>query len=208
MPVRLSTRVEPINRDVQVIVNSLLSPAARSKLFADFAEDIIEDTRQQNRRALGGDPKFTVTVDGRLGAPLVSVRPNGVIFVEFQLVIDVLRYIQDQLERHSPVKSGRYRRSHLLFADGTQVVIGAAAQQIVEADEYVFINSQPYARKLELGASTQAPDGVYQAVATMAQARFGNVARIRFTYRALAAGVKGRGARQPSITVRVGSGRN
>jgi hypothetical protein len=203
MPVTVSSRVEPINRDVQVIVDQALSSAGRSKAFADFASSLIEETRQQNRRAIGADPKFTVTVDGRLGAPLITVRPNGVIFVEFQLIIDVLRYIHDQLERHSPVKSGRYRKSHLLFADGSPVEFASAARQIIDADEYVFVNSAPYARKIELGSSTQAPDGVYQAVATMAQARFGNIARVRFTYRALAG--TGRGARQPSITVRVGS---
>jgi len=47
----------------------------------------------------------------------------------------------------------------------------------------VFLNIQPYARKIERGQSSQAPDGVYQAVATLAQRRFGNVAKITFSYR-------------------------
>jgi hypothetical protein len=47
----------------------------------------------------------------------------------------------------------------------------------------VFINTQPYARKLEKGASSQAPDGVYQSVAVLASRRFGNIAKVRFGYR-------------------------
>ena len=53
------------------------------------------------------------------------------------------------------------------------------------AEEYVFINTQPYARKIEgtggRRMAPQAPDGVYQAVATLAQRRFGNIARITFS---------------------------
>jgi hypothetical protein len=47
----------------------------------------------------------------------------------------------------------------------------------------VFVNVQPYARKIERGESPSAPEGVYEAVATLARQRFGNVARIRFEYR-------------------------
>lgn len=212
----LSVKVEPINRDIQVLQAEGMSPAARSALLAEFAEEAIAEARETNRQALGGgNPRYTQTVDGRLGAPLISVRPDGVIFVEFQLIIDVLIYIHDQLEMHSPVKSGRYKKSHLLFADGREITIRTGrGENIIDADEYVFVNAQPYARKLELGSSTQSPDGVYEAVATMASSQFGRIAKVKFSYRGLVSGQVMGGklghmsdVRQPSIVVRVGGGR-
>lgn len=173
------TKVEPIERDIQLLISQDLSPAAQSKVFADYARQQIDDARVQNRKVLGREPRMTLTVDGREGGRLESVKPNGVVKAEFHLINDVLMWIRDQLERHSPVKSGRYRKSHALTADGTEVADG---QNIPPASEYVFINLQPYARKIERGQSSQAPDGVYQAVATLAK-RFGNQAKISFGYR-------------------------
>ena len=96
---------------------------------------------------------------------------------------------------HSPVLTGRFAKSHELFADGVDTENPNIAPP---AEEYVFLNTQPYARKIERGRSPQAPDGVYQAVATLAQRRFGNIARITFSYRE----VRG-GERNPAIIVRL-----
>lgn len=174
----LRTRVDPIDRDIQAMLSDL-SPAEQSKVFAQFAQDQIDQAKATNRQVLGRDPKLTVTVDGRDNAPLASVRPNGVIVAEFKLIEDVLIWIGDQLEKHSPVKSGRYRSSHVLLADGVEV---DRRGNIPHAEEYVFINTQPYARKIESGSSSRAPQGVYQAVASLSR-RFGNVAKVSFSYR-------------------------
>ena len=149
-------------------------------MLAAFAADAIEDAKQQNKRVLGVVPPYEVYVDGREGAPLTSVQPNGTIRAEFQLVNEVLAWINTQLQMHSPVLTGRYAKSHELFADGIDTENPNMAPP---AEEYVFLNIQPYARKIERGLSPQAPDGVYQAVATLAQRRFGNVAKITFSYR-------------------------
>lgn len=180
------TRLDPINRDIQLMVNETLSPAAQSKIISDYAAEQIEEAKQIDRSILGRTPRYTTTVDGRAGSPLESVRPNGSIITEFELFDDVLSWIGDQLRQNSPVggagdpHSGLYRESHTLLADGAEVPIGAP---VPPADEYVFINTQPYARKIEMGRSSQAPDGVYQVVATLAARRFGNIAKIRFGYR-------------------------
>jgi len=144
---------------------------------------VIEEAKAQNARVLGRVPPYTVSVDGRLGAPLTSVRPDGgVIFAEFELVFEALQWIQDMLRKYSPVKRGRYRDSHVLIADGDAVDTGKVPPV---ASEYVFVSVVPYARKIEYGQSSQAPDGVYQVVATMAasSSKFGNVAKIKFGYR-------------------------
>lgn len=200
------TRIDPIDRDIAVLIEEV-GTQARSVALAQFAEEEIDKARSQNRQILGRNPRVSVTVDGREDAPLTSVRPDGVIVAEFELFNDVLVWIAHQLELHSPVKSGRYQRSHAVFADGVEIEPSAT---VPAASEFVFINLMPYARKIERGASSQAPDGVYQAVAVMAQRRFGNVARITFAYRTALSGriIDGKQGnrsteRNPAVVVRV-----
>lgn len=203
----LRTKVDPIDRDLQLLFAQDLSPQARSKQLAEFAAESIEDAKETNRRVLGVVPPHTITVDGKEGAPLASVRPDGIIRAEFELVNEALAWINTQLQMHSPVRSGRYAKSHELFADGVDT---ENPNNPPPAQEYVFLNIQPYARKIERGQSSQAPDGVYQAVATLARRRFGNVARIDFSYRTAIGGavVGGRAGdrsdmRNPAIIVRL-----
>lgn len=181
----IRTRVEPIDRDIALMLGDL-SPRGRSAVLAEFAGEQIAEAGQTNARILGRVPRHTVAVDGRRGAALETVKPDGVISAEFELFNDVLAWIGDQLETHSPRKSGRYIKSHTIFADGVEIEIG---KTLPDAQEFVFINTQPYARKIERGESSQAPDGVYQVVATLARRRFGNIAKISFAYRTALSGV-------------------
>jgi hypothetical protein len=193
--VGLTARVQPIVQDVDLMMREDIGPKAGSALLAAFALETIEDAKQQNKQALGVVPPYDVYVDGNEGAPLTSVKPDGVIRAEFHLFGEVLAWIATQLQTHSPVLTGRYARSHELFADGVQT---DDPNNPPPADEYVFLNIQPYARKIERGKSSQAPDGVYQAVATLAQRRFGNIAKITFSYRTVMGG-----ERNPAIIVRL-----
>jgi len=186
MPVR--TRIDPIARDINLIVNEMLSPAAQSKAVADFARSAIADADQTNRTILGRLPPKTVTVDGRPGATLDSVTPSGVIIAEWELSIDVLAWIAQKLIERSPVGSGKYKKSHTLFADGVETTVGEA---LPGAEEYVFLNPVPYARKLEIGKTksgrdflVSVPNRIYERTAQDAKARFGNIVNIRFSYRA------------------------
>ena len=176
----VKTRLDPIGRDFELFVSEDLGPKARSAMLATFAAETIAEASAQNKKVLGVVPPHEIFVDGREGAPLTSVKPDGTIRVEYEPVLEALAWINTQLQLHSPVLSGRYAKSHELFADGVDTENPNAAPP---AEEYVFLNIQPYARKIERGQSSQAPDGVYQAVATLAQRRFGNVAKISFSYR-------------------------
>lgn len=201
-------KAEPINRDILLFVADL-EPREQSRRFGELAAVHIDDAKSINLRALGRVPRSKTFVDGREGAALSSVRE--VITTEFELLTDVLSFIARTLEQFSPVKRGRYRKSHMLFADGTQIDIHNVGLGRL-ADEYVFVNVVPYARKIERGLSQQAPDGVYQATATLARGRFGNIARITFTYRGIFAGERGsrrhgaglglRDNRSPAVIVR------
>jgi hypothetical protein len=206
----LAARVQPFERDLQLLLDDLVSPEQRSAALAEFAREEIDKAKAINARALGQVPPLKIFVDGHEGAPLTSVRPTGIIVADFQLVNELLEWIDLQLLLHSPMKTGRYMRSHRLFADGLQVQIeGRIPANVPAANEYVFINIVPYARKIERGSSTQAPEGVYQVVAVLAQRRFGNLARISFSYRtAIGGGIIGgklgnrAEQRNPAIVVR------
>jgi len=182
------TKVVSIDRDVRLIADELLSPAARQRQFADSAREILRDTDETNRQALGRIPRSATYVDGRLGADLASVKPNGAIVREYDLFVDVLIFIAAQLERDSPIAKrpdkrpghpGYYKASHTLFADGTEVAVN---QQIPAAAQYVFLSDAPYSRKIEKWFA------VYERVAGIASRRLGNVAKIYFGWRAPASG--------------------
>lgn len=175
----LRVKVNPINVNYDLVLSKLLSPETQSRMFAEFAAKVIEDGKAQNARVLGRVPPYTVSVDGRLGAPLQSVKPGGVVFVEYELVFEALQWIGDMLRQFSPVKSGRYQSSHVMIADGNVVPEGTIPPV---ASKVVFVNTQPYARKIERGLSPQRPEGVYQAVTKLASAKFSNVAKITFGY--------------------------
>lgn len=182
-------RVGNFARDVELVVDHMLSPEARQKIVAKEARRILGEAQAANARVFGEAPEYTQAVDGRLGAPLESVNPDhGKIVFEFSLIGPVLELIGEQLVLHSPVLTGRYRDSHILLADGVEVDVDAG-DKVPKAERYIFVNVQPYARKLEgdsiagvSAMSDQAPDGIYEVVADMARRRFGNIANVKFTY--------------------------
>lgn len=202
----ITTKVEPIDRDVQLILSEVLSPEARSAMFAETAQAFLNDADDTNRQILGRLPPSKTYVDGFEGAALTAVKPDGGIIVrEYDLVVDLLVWIGQQLELHSPIGGARdkhpglYQHSHTLFADGVEVKLG---EQIPAATEYAFLNLQPYARKIEGGSkppsSSQAPEGVYNAVADLARRQFTNVAKITFAFRAPLSGAVADWAQTPS----------
>jgi hypothetical protein len=175
-----------------------LSPTARSVDIVAVATSVLVAAEAVNRLVLGRVPSHRTIVDGRAGAALESVSLNGgTIEFDFDFIDPaILRWISDTLHQFSPVRTGRYQRSHILLADGVEIDPTGA---IPPAREYIFINSQPYAKAIERGLSPQRPEGVYQAVAIMAQ-RKSNL-DISFGYQPLPGGGKWVGA-QPAIVVR------
>lgn len=171
--------------DVESILQGEFSPAAQSAVLAAFAKEQLADAEATNALALGRTPSHTTEVDGRQGAKIETVKPNGVVVFEFEMVSTAIEWLSQQLIEHSPQRSGRYSKSHVLLADGQEVQIG---DTVPPASEYVFINTQPYAAKIERGLSNQASAGVYEVVATLGASRFGNVANIRFSFRVPPAG--------------------
>lgn len=194
----VSTRIEPLSKDISLLIDESLSPRAQAKAVATFARQELREAQTINARALGRTPKHRTWVDGRAEAPLESVKPDGgrIVF-EFEILVDVLIFIAQTLYAKSPVLTGRYRESHQLYADGVLVTTGA--QLAPQAERYTFMSTVPYARKIEAGKMRMKVPGsshVYEQTRQIASRRFGNVAKIGFTYQALA----GRD-RVPALTV-------
>jgi hypothetical protein len=195
----IKARIEQFAPRIELLFPDTFSPQARSRAIAKMAKEELAKAQAKNWNVLGRVPPHETFVDGKQHAPEISVKPDGQIVYEFELLEDVFIFVREQLEKHSPVghagdgrpgHPGMYRRSHILTADYDLVMEG---QPFPAADEYAFVSTVPYARKIE-GAgsrpplSLQAPHGVYQVVADLAKKRFGNIAQIRFSYRSIAQG--------------------
>lgn len=176
----ITTRIDSIDRDLALMLKEELSPQARSAALASFARQELAKAQNTNRQALGYEPPHETFVDGARGGAVETVKPDGTILFAFDLINDLFAWIGEQLVIHAPVLTGQFQRSFRFYADGREVDPGA---DVPVAREYVFLNVQPYARKIERGHSDQAPNGVFEAVAALARGRFGNLANIRFSYR-------------------------
>jgi hypothetical protein len=184
----LTVRVQPVEKSVEASIRADLSPAAQKKEAAKFAKAGIDEADAKNRQILGRNVPRTITVDGTEGALLESVNPDGGnITAEWELVDGLLRWIGDTLIERSPHLSGAYKRGHTLYADGAEVPIGG---RIPDADEYVFANHVPYARRLEIGKTKsgrpfliEVPNRIYYHTAKDARDKFGNQADIKYAMR-------------------------
>lgn len=187
----LSTKLDPFDLSRDVLIASALSPAGQVKAFQQAARDELAKGQDRNRSALGYVPPHTTTVDQARGASIETAKADSTIVFEFALIETALAFIGELLIRHAPVRSGRFQQSFVLFADGVEVDPGRVPS---DADEFAFINAQPYARKIERGLSPQAPEGVMDVVAGLAKRRYGNIAQIRFGFRSFPSGAVGRWA--------------
>jgi len=176
----ITTKIDPIGKDFLLSFVDEMTPEGRSRALASFAREQLAEAQKINQSSAGYVPGHDIFVDGVKGAVEESVRPDGVIVYDFHLLREVLEWIEQKLLDSSPIKSGRYRKSHILLADGAEVQFFSS--ELPQAERYVFSNVQPYARKIERGLSRQTPAGVFQVVADMAKRRFGNIASIKFTY--------------------------
>lgn len=187
------SRIATFDRDIELLVADTISTDARQKQLVAFAQEELAAAQRRNQAVLGRVPEHVTIVDGVRGAPVEVVKSDGTVVYEFRLIETALAQIAAMLFKASPVKSGRFRASTILFADGTETDVNNPAP----ATEYAFVNAQPYARKIERGLSPQAPEGVFHGVAVLASRRYGNMAKISFGYRSLPDDAVGAWAQTP-----------
>lgn len=191
----LRTKVESVSDWVDITLDEVMSPEAKQKAIADFARQQLAQTLEANKQVLGRDTPYEQFVNGQKGAALESATPDrGTIVFEFELFFEVLSWVFNALVDRSPKRSGAYIAGHRLFADGVEVPLSG---DIPPAEEYSFTNAVPYARRLEIGKTQSGrdflisvPNRIYERTAADARARFGNIAKIGFAFRAIIGGAQ------------------
>lgn len=182
--------------EIRAAVAQALAPERRRLIVTAAAREAMQRAESAYRAETGRDPTHDTIVDGRSGASLDALDPDrGEVVFRFARATEALGWIYDQLVLHSPRLTGAYAGSHVMLADGRQ----ADPKDPPPAARYVFVSTAPYARKIERGESRSAPNGVYEAVAVLADRRFGNSVHVGFGYESpvldYIAGAHGRGAR-------------
>lgn len=174
----------PSNNAIRQRVAAALAPERRRFIVTRAARAELERVEARYRDELARDPQIGLVVDGQPRADLARLDPDqGEIRFAYARAAEALAWIHAQLVANSPRLTGAYAASHILLADDIEVDPKAAPP----AERYVFASLAPYARKIE-GAdgrrpqSRSAPRGVYQAVAVMADRRFGNSVEVGFGY--------------------------
>ncbi|MHA6731753.1 hypothetical protein [Devosia sp. A369] len=172
---------------------------ANQRLFVLAAQATREETQKQlaalgkreHAKVMKDDPRpsrFIRTVDGVRGAREEQVRADGTIIYVYPRLDEVVQAALDTLFDLSPVLSGAYRMNHRLFVNSVE------ARNLADWDgqgDIIISNSMPYSRKIELGKMVMrvpGSDHIYEQAEFTLQQRFGNQARIFFTYRGLMGG--------------------
>jgi hypothetical protein len=172
---------------------------AASQVFRVAGQQTVEATRNllirtakaKNAEVMNRDPRpatFTRYVDGKQGAPEEAVEATGTIVYRYPRIELVAQYAMEVLFDLSPVLSGDYRNAHTLFLDGMPV---SDLKSWRPGDEISISNPLPYSRKIEIGKMKMrvaGTDHVYEQACRKVMARYGNMARIDFTFRALIGG--------------------
>lgn len=211
-----------------------IADAMLQRALRDFAQRKIGEVAEQNRAVLGEIvpvkvesrglsvvvPSLPVRVDGILQLPLAR---TGLIVAQWLFTAailakllrlrrgtgqdDVLTWIARTLRDRSPVRSGTYRDSHLLLADGVIVATAAdviAGANIPDAREYSFVSPEPYSRKIEVGKTAAGrdfviavPNRIYERTARDANGKFPDAA-VSYSLEPFDGGAVGAWARTPS----------
>ena len=165
--------------------------------------------------AKGFDNEPVVITDGMPRRDYLQVRPFGRIeFAARTSMAEAVRWALTELQKKSPVLTGRYASSHTVMINGAEVEgnIWGALRNARPTDRVQIVNPQPYARKIEgatanrrtgrgkrAALSRQARSGVYRVVLRALVNRFGKALFFDFKYVNLNIGIKvwgKRGARR------------
>ncbi len=154
----------------------------------------------------GFDSQPVVVTDGMPRRDYLQVRPFGKIeFVARTSMAEAVRWALTELQKKSPVLTGRYASSHTVMINGAEVLgnIWVALRNVQPTDRVQIVNPQPYARKIEgatanrragrgkrAALSRQARSGVYRVVLRALVNRFGKALFFDFKYVNLNTGIK------------------
>jgi hypothetical protein len=174
-----ASRMVLTDRDVQ-LATADIAPEKINAALAKFARDELRNVIASGEASTNYQKFVTQRVGGSgvEGAEEETVQAPGPIFYRFAYWEPILRFTLQELERRSPVKTGRYQSSHRVMI-GSQFI---APDAPIAADEMVVVvNTQPYSRKIEVGFMRMSmPDGVYEDVMRKVRSQFGRAVQVNF----------------------------
>lgn len=156
-------------------------------VIAQCREDVIAFAKAENAKVLRAPPRpssFEQYVDGRKGAPVESMRRFGVVEFHYFRIAEVVEAAMQALFDLSPVDSGDYRNSHMIFVNGA-AVRNLASWSPNGDTEVVIANPLIYSRKIELGLMKMRVSGterVYAQAVQRVRRQYGNIANVRATF--------------------------
>lgn len=191
-----------------VIVEGLGVPQLDKSIGQWVKENTIAIAERELRSEVGRgfDNEPVVVTDGQPRRDYRDVKPFGKIeFIARTDMADAVHWALSELQRKSPVLTGRYASSHVVLINGSEIQgnIWTALRAVKPTDRVQIVNPQPYARKLEgatgskrtgrqrrRGSSRQARGGVYRPVLRALVNRYGKSLFFDFAYVKLNLGVK------------------
>ena len=165
-------RTNTFARDIKVATAGL-EPEAISALLAKTAREALAEAQ-----ASGEFPdNYVTSVNGHVGARIESVTPPGPIVLTGIWWPEILSYGIVFAEDRSPVKSGRYKRSWFVMANGSQTIDYAG---IPVSAECIITNDQPYSRRIEIGRQkVNVPPGIVEDLVSALRRRFGDMISVQ-----------------------------
>jgi hypothetical protein len=179
---RGSPALQAFRRTVTVDWKKGMEADAKALLIRTARQGHAEIMRRQ------GNPAFEVYANRPGNTNIESVVLPGPIVYKYSNIKSIVEVALDELRKASPVVSGDYVRSHMLFVNG--VAVNVLPETVKPSDEIMIANPVPYARKIEIGKTktgrdfvVQVPNRIYERVAKSALIpRYRNVAAITFGY--------------------------
>lgn len=150
-------------------------------------------------------PAYQTFVNGRAGALEEAVKLPGPIVYEFSYLTEAVIFCLAFLEARSPMKSGRYRRSMFVLANGRE---WDQASELPPDADVLVLSDQPYSRKIHVGATGfETSKGLFEQARQATRMRFQNVVEAYVTFTEIDGGyvLKGRRPRRAAAQNRMSS---
>lgn len=143
--------------------------------LAKFARDELRAVQRDG----SGSAQYLKAVNGRRGVPEESVIAPGAIVYSFDWLRQATGLALRYLKTTAPRRSGRYRRSFIVTADGREV----APERIALGSTVLIVNTQPYSRKIQIGfKGFESHRGLFDAAARRVRAEFRGLVKTRVTF--------------------------
>lgn len=191
-------RLQTFAKDIQLATKGIAPEAINAEL-AKFAKAELAAVLSSGQAS----PIYETFVNNRAGASEESVIAPGPILYVFSWWPEIIEFALEFLQRRSPERSGRFKNSWFVMVSGSTV---SSFADVPVGAVVTVTNSQPYARKIEVGhMKMSVPHGIVEDGRQAIQRQYGKILEVKKTFITLPGGyiLKGvftKGVRQFSRT--------